>query len=325
MGMEVKTQQGKPNFYLFVQTQLKLGKNPSSISKEFSISKQKLNYYIRGLKAKGIIEKKGYGTWEVKTSPKDTRATPKLVRGHAFIWTVRLPQEIKGWNKRKEILTTNKIPFKEVGILKTTLRVLINNKKVWLGNSTLTIYEPHSFYGENAFESRKYAVISLLSCLHALESKFGINLKPYTFKPAREHYGLIKNDLAIQCNERGEKIHVKDDLEGEWLWIDDSLELGELETGGTKAPDRNIQVQRWWNDNKKHNFEVTPSFILNAINGVSSNQEMYNKNFESHVSSIQQLGNSAQANAKAVELLSDVILELKEEIKGLKNERNSAT
>lgn len=188
---------------------------------------------------------------------------------------------------------------------------MINNRKIWLGKKTITIYEPHSFYGINAVESRKYAVCSLIEQIEALEKKLQVNLYPYIFKPAREHYGIIKNDLAIQCNKNKEKIHIRDNLEGEWLWIDDSLSLGELENNSLL---RNMQVQTWWNDNKKHNFKVTPSFLLESINQVTQNQKMFNQNFESHVQSIKQLGNSADANAKAIELLSDVILSLKEKI-----------
>jgi len=90
---------------------------------------------------------------------------------------------------------------------------------------------------------------------------------------------------------------------------------GELETVGKKAFQTNIPMQKWWNDNKKHKFEVTPSLLLENINQVTQNQKMFNQNFESHVKSIKQLGNSADSNAKAIELLSDCILELKEELK----------
>jgi len=271
---ESKNLANKKNLYFTILNKLKQGTNLSKIKEDFSISKQKLNYYLNKLKKDGYIKNKGYGYYEVKDLGKDTinSHTQKLIRGHAFIWTIKLPQEIKGWDKRIEILEKNKIKFKLIGVLKTTPRIFINNKKIWLGNKTLTIFEPNSFYGNNAIQSRKYAVFKLLSTLEAFERKFNINIKPYTFKPAREHYGLIKNDLAIQCNKKGEKIHVRDDLEGEWLWIDNSESLGELETGGKKALTRNIQVQKWWNDNKKHNFQVTPTFLMESINKLTAIQ-----------------------------------------------------
>ena len=60
-----------------------------------------------------------------------------------------------------------------------------------------------------------------------------------------------------------------------------------------------------------------------AIQQVTQNQMMFNKNFESHVSSIKTLGSSAEANAKTVELLADVVLQLKEEIINLNKELRS--
>ena len=168
-----------------------------------------------------------------------------------------------------------------------TPRIFIKGKKIWLGKETIVIYETKSFYGKNAIQSRKYAVFELLSTLDKLSKELGISIgKPY-FKPTREHYGMIKNELARQCNKKGEKIIIRDDLDGEWLWIDDSEGmLGELETGGKGfTKDRaglNLDVQNWYNDHKRHNFKVTPSFILETINGVVQNQVVFDKNIKKH-------------------------------------------
>lgn len=266
------------DFYFTLIKLLKQGKNPSSISKQLNVSKQKINYYIRKLKNEGKLIKKGYGVWEVREVKsltfEHTNQKPKEIRGHAFIWSVQIPKKVN-WKER-----LGKESYKLIrGYIP---RIIINNCKIWLGKKSITVYEPHSFYGRNAIESNKYAVISLLEILGLLESKLGVKLRPYQFKPAREHYGIIKNDLAIQCNRQGEKIHVYDDLEGEWLWVDDSLSLGELETGGSKALNRNLQVQNWWNDHKKNNFEVTSTFILEAVKGVTQNQLMDAQNIIKH-------------------------------------------
>ena len=169
------------------------------------------------------------------------------------------------------------------------------------------MYEPHSFYGDNAIESRKYAVISFLEILDKLQLKLEVNLKPYVFKPAREHYGMIKNDLAVQCNRNKEKIYIRDNIDGEWLWIDDSLQIGELETGGEGvSKDRaglNLDVQKWWNDNKKHNFKVTPTFLMESIKEVTKNQMIFDANMSSHLEVLENIGKA--------------ITQLKEEIKKL--------
>lgn len=274
----------KVNLYLFVLNLLKQGKSPSKISKELNLSKQNLQYYLSLLKKKGIIEKKGYGVWEVKTFTSNTLDhNPKPIRGHAFIWTIKLPQETKDW---KERLNKLKIPYRLVR--GQTPRIFLGKKKVWLGKKTITLYEPNSFYGENAIQSRKYAVIGLLEDLRALERTLQYKLGNYVFSPSREHFALIKNDLAKQVNKEGEKIVVRD-YNGDWLWIDNSDGIGELETGNHNALVNNIGVQKWWNDMKETKFEWTPSVISNSIGSMLEvqknlieNQQMHSQNIIKH-------------------------------------------
>jgi hypothetical protein len=116
----------------------------------------------------------------------------------------------------------------------------------------------------------------------ALNNKLNLNLKPHNIYFQKEHYALIKNDLAIECNKKREKVHVSDEY-GEWLLIDDSLgQGGELENIGKKAFQTNIPMQRWWNDNKKHNFKVTPTFLMESISGLIQTQQMNADNIVKH-------------------------------------------
>jgi hypothetical protein len=292
---------------LSIVSLLKQGKNPSKISKELNLKKQTLQYYLTNLKKKGIIQKKGYGVWEVKDFNSNTlNHNPKPIRGHAFIWTIKLPSETKDW---KEHLDKLKISYRLVR--GQTPRIFLGKKKVWLGQKTITLYEPNSFYGSNAIESRKYAVYTLLEDLKKLERLLHIKLGKYIVSPAREHFALIKNDLAKQVNKEGEKIVVRD-YNGDWLWVDASDGIGELETGNHNALVNNVGVQKWWNDMKETKFEVTPKFILNSINQVTQNQMMFNQNFESHVEAIKTLGNSVQELTNQVKLLQEENKKLRE-------------
>jgi len=314
-----KKDTSKIDFYFTILELFKSGKTTLEISKKLKISKQKLYYHTKVLRNLGFLQKKGYLVWEVIRSKKidlehAIKWRSKKIRGHAFIWKIKLDRNYN-W---EDILKKRNIPYKLVRGY--TPRIFINNKKVWLGKESIIIYETKSFYGKDAIQSRKYAVFELLSTMNDFSIKLSIDIGKIYFKPTREHYGMIKNELARQCNQNNERIVVRDDLDGEWFWIDDSEGmLGEMETGGKGfTKDRaslNLDVQKWWNDNKKHNFKVTPTFLMESINKVTQNQAMFNQNFESHVKSIKQLGNSADSNAKAIELLSDCILELKEELK----------
>ncbi|GAI07020.1 unnamed protein product, partial [marine sediment metagenome] len=196
--MQVKEKGSNKSFYLTLLVLIEKGMNPTKICKELNLSKQNLNYYLRQLKKKGIIKKLGYGVWKIQsknlTSEHGVNSS-KNIRGHAFIWKIKLHQP-KDWIN---ILEKHKIKYK---LIRNCIpRIYFNNKKIWLGKESITIYEPNSYYGINAIESRKHAVFNLLETLEHIERTLKINLRPYTFTPAREHFALIKNDLANQCNK----------------------------------------------------------------------------------------------------------------------------
>lgn len=311
--MRCKKSTSKYNFYITLLELLNEGKTPFQISKQLNVSRQKIYYYTTVLKELGFVEKKGYGVWEVKRCKKeDLEYTlnwrDKKIRGHAFIWKIKSKEF--DW---KKLLEKKKIRYNLVRGY--TPRIIINGRKVWLGKKSITIFESKSFYGKHAIESRKYAVFELKSILDSLQSKLGINLGKYLFKPVREHYGIIKNELARQCNNRGEKIIVRDDLDGGWLWIDDSEGMeGELETGGRGVTkDRaalNMNVSNWWNDNKKHNFKVTPTFVLQNMNNLIEDRKFWAEHQKSHIKAIQTL-------SKSVSSLTKEVLKLKNERKRL--------
>jgi len=295
---EVNHLTSKKEVYLAILNLMSSGKRPTEIYKILKISKQNLYKYTTTLKELGFIEKKGYGVWEVKRSkPEDLEHAinwkDKKIRGHAFIWKVKS-------RKFDWIDILNKVKINYSLVRGYTPRIIIKDTKIWLAKDSIIIYDNRSFYGRNAIESRKYAVYGLKLILDLLQKELEINLGKYYFKPTREHYGMIKNELARQCNKEGEKIIVRDDLDGEWLWIDDSIGmLGELETGGKGfTKDRaglNLDVQNWYNDHKKHNFKVTPSFLIETLTKVAENQvnneiqvQQFTKQIKSHLRLIQE-------------------------------------
>ncbi len=279
----------KRNFYLPILGELKKSTNLKDIQEELSISKQNLNYYLRELKKKGFIYGKGNGWWELtEKGKKPTKYGIFLkkdsIRGHAYIWNVELPKEIKGWNKRLDIILKKKIHYKLVGAKETTPRIKALGRKVWLCNDHLRIFdtEKSSYYGNNAIESKRNAFLELLRIVSVIENKLGFIFKPFKFSVRKEHYALIKNDLAIDHNRKGIILRVSDKGR-EWLLVDDSLgEGGELENIGKKALSTNIPMQKWWNDQKDNKFKVTPSFILKTMNGIQQNQLIFDRNIVKH-------------------------------------------
>jgi len=258
-------------------SELKQGKNPAKISKKLNISKQLLQYHLRRLKKDGVIVKEGYGIWkvlkEVKSKPKAYK-NQKQIRGHAFNWNVTFKHNID-WKKRLEKTHTK---YQLVGALKTTPRVIFNGKKIWFTKSGLIIYEPSSFFAESSFTSKGLAVYELDKTIKMLGRHLKIDLSTFWFTTSREHYGQVENILAKQYNDKGEKLHIRHDGKL-WLWADDSHSLSELETND---PIVSRQVQNWWNDHKKNNFEVTPSFTLEVVNKIAQNQMIFDRNIKKH-------------------------------------------
>jgi len=303
--------------FLLVQIlkEFKLGSSPSKISKKLSISKQNLNYYVGKLKKLGCIEKKGYGVWEYirplkevkslttrqydrKPSKSFTSPKKKEIRGHAFIWKIEFVEPfdwfmiIRHYRKRK--LTFNLMKHNKI------LRTIFNNRKIWLGKKGITIYEPIDFIGRSSFEVKGRAVFEMDLLIRNFLKELGLRFRPYRFTTSREHYGIIRNELARQYNDRKEKMHIRSEDGTVWMWIDDSKGLGELEN---KEPNINRQVQNFWNDHKNHKFEVDASFILNGFDKLTGNLNYHAENMKSHVDAIKILGKSVQELTERVKEL----------------------
>ena len=248
------------------------GKTTKEICKENKLSKQKLQYYLDNLKKDGAIKKIGYGVWQTS---KDRVAN--LCRGHGFMWYIKLPHEIKEWDKQLEKKGIN---YKRIN-RGFTYQIYFKDNKIWLSKNSLIIYDIHSYFGSNAIESRKYSFFELKSILNGLELKLGINLRTkegnFMVRPARQHYSLIKNCLAIQCNKEGKKINVYNE-KGIWFTIDNSFNLDEAETIHPKtALTDSLGIQKYFNEHKETKFEITPKFILNSFNQMIAIQLETNK------------------------------------------------
>jgi hypothetical protein len=277
-----------------VLTEIKKGLSPAQICKKYNIPKQTLQYSVSKLKKLGCAEKVSYGIWRyIKEVPKEPKGrgkryeTSKQIRGHAFIWKIRFIQNNINWRKR---LVRYNIPYSNICNGKVE-RIIFKGRKIWLSKKGITIYEPLDFLGSSAIQTKGKAVWELDQLIKSLGKKLNLNLNFYKFTTSREHYGLIKNELAKQYNNKGEKLYVRGEDGSVWLWIDNSHSLHELEN---KEPILSKKIQDWYNDHKKHNFEVTPSFVLQAINQNTQNLNSYAIHLKSHVKSIKTLGKSVQ-------------------------------
>lgn len=222
------------------------------------------------------------------------------IRGHAFIWKVRFFPKKIDWIRRLE---KYKIPYKLI-LNDKVARIIFKNRKIWLSKKGIVIYEPIDYFGKSSFETKGKAVFEMDKIIKGLGRKLQINLDNYEFTTSREHYGIIKNELAKQYNDRGEKLYIKSKEGSVWLWIDNSLSLNEIENNEVKI---NRKIQEWYNDNKKHNFEVTPTFVLNQLSENNRQLLAYAEQNKEHLNLIQEYRKESVENRKFLNELLKIL------------------
>lgn len=320
---------------LSILSYLAAGFNPAKIAAKMNVSAGTIQYHLSILKRQGIIRKVGYGTWEILKPPESEKKTtarspyvgiPKpppsrgslavvpavltqsqltrfqqdAVRTHAITTTWQVPRGLRNWDNphRTQYLDSHNIPHIQLGIAGGGQRSIVKDRKVWLLNKVLIIYDKASYFAQTALEGKNTALALHLRIIKHVERLLHTSFligSDYKFKVSRQHYALIHNALAQQYNEAGEKLEVRTG-KGLWLLIDNSNNIHELEgvhprTGMTDTQ----KTQAFFNGLKdipatQGAPSYTPGFVLKAIAGVTANQTAFAENIESHISAIQDLG-----------------------------------
>jgi len=319
-SQELKKQDTTPNFNLTVLQRLRDGLRPVQIARELKLSQSALQYHLNQLKAAGLITKIGYGCWEVITNSQelkkqDTERTkktnqvtldkalklkylglPDSVRGHSFVFTLRVPENLTNWRtaKREDYLTHHGIGFELLRIPGGGERLWLEGRKIWLTNKSIIIYERDSYFAETAGEARKHALFSFIALIKKLERVLNADFthklgKEYQFKVSRQHYALVKNALAEQYDSEGKQLFVRLPDTGKlWFIIDNSFNLHEAETiAADSAVGDNHIVQNFFNSLKAH--PITASEVLELVHGIATNQMIFDRNMQSHIEAIKAL------------------------------------
>src|SRR3989338_2100331 len=325
---EVQNQLGSSNLNLFIYNQLKVGLRPSKICKQFELKKTTIQYHLSMLKQAGLIEKVGYGVWEIlkefdeKEVQKTTKVTSRQlrgdlnlfkqdkVRGHAFQFKINLP-ELRNWRNREKLFLKKDIKFEPliIGGINRGQKLEFKGRKIWLTNKSIVIYEKSSYLADTSKESQERAIQDMLALMKSLEKHLQANFKTgryYKFKVSRQHYSLVKNALAQQYDKEGNKLQVFNE-DGLWFLIDNSYNLHEAETVHPKTSvDDNKKVQDYFNGVKKLE-DYTPQFVVNSMQGIQNNQLVFAENMKYHIKAIQDVGNATQMLKEEVINLRKVI------------------
>lgn len=328
ISKEVQNQLRSSNLNLFVYNQLKAGLRPSRICEQFGLKKTTVQYHLSMLKQAGLIEKVGYGVWEIikefneKEVQKTTKVTSRQlganlnlfkqdrVRGHAFQFKINLP-ELRNWENREKLFLKKDIKFEPllIGGINRGQKLEFKGRKIWLTDKSIIIYEKSSYLADTSKESQERAIQDMLALMKSLEKHLQANFKTgryYKFKVSRQHYSLVKNALAQQYDKEGNKLQVYNE-DGLWFLIDNSFNLHEAETVHPKTSvDDNKKVQDYFNGVKKlENY--TPQFVVNSMQGIQNNQLVFAENMKSHIKAIQDVGNATQMLKEEVIHLRKVI------------------
>jgi len=315
-----KSSVGKDVYFSIINA-IRNGIYPSRLASKLNVKRQALTRYIRRLKIDGIIIKKGYGTWEIneqkyneflqskdvnKSSAvaiKDCKSmftSGKRIRGHGFQITVRIPR-IRGWEKRREYLEREKIKnpslsYELIGSNWDGERIIVQGHKVWLTPISIIIYAPEwkSWFAKISKDSQSHAIYDLLQIIKKTETLLKVSFeknKKYEWKVSRQHYGIIKNALAVQYDKTGKKMYCYAER-GLIYVIDNSHNLHEFEG---MHPDTAVQdtqiVDNFFVSLSQH--PITPEQILNTFQIIAQNQKteqekwsFYAENIGSHTKAI---------------------------------------
>lgn len=268
-----KRQQGTI-LYLTIYDYIKQHKKlPSHLMK-----KQALNYYVNTLKRAVLIEKTGYGTWNVKgkysydlikkvlrsTSKTLMLATPNAssIRGHGFTVKLKLGT-IKNWHLREQYLIQKGLKFKILSSIGGGQLLYYLGKKIKLYKNCIMIYDSKSYLSDTAANSRSYALYYIQEYIHKLEILLNVKLsinKKYKITIDRQHYAKLNDMLARQYRKDGQRLYVRNNNGEIWLIADHSLNIDELETVHNKSAvsDMDDVIKPFLND-LKENRPILPS------------------------------------------------------------------
>lgn len=306
MSKEVQKKRYNTNLKLSIFLLLKKQYTPKQICSKFNLKMNALSYYLKQLKESGSIKKLGYGVWEaleyqtkevqkikvgnLKTHT-DLKFSKKDNRGHAFAFKIQIPR-LYNWINREKYLKKKKIDYKVIN-KGYTHRIMFRDCKTWLNEKSIVVYFPQglSFFGKTAQDSEDRALYEMIDIMKGLENLFNVSFrinKQYKIRCFRKHQANIKNALARMYNDNNRKLTIYNE-DGQWLLIDDSFSLEELETIGSKGKndatkDMDNVIKPFFNSLKEKPFTAYDfESLFKLTNKHAENQEMYAENIKLHL------------------------------------------
>ena len=293
------------------------GLRTKTLIKLINIKQRTLYKKLNLLRQKGLIENI-FPIWKIVNGQSEYVQTliesDNIFELHNLSYVLKLIKVPDWWNKRKPRLMKLKgWQFSNHNFGKNNSnpyqQIINENFVIQTYPEAITIISRKRYYSNNPYETITQAIGDVLDIIDYLKERFKFDLFPSGFQGLEirnNDFNRLKDHLAEHCKKDGRRFLVELDKNRK-VWVDYSEPFGKE----ANYPEGQEILEK-----------VTKDFLLNkpllnselqmAIQQVTSNQIMFNQNFESHVQSIKQLGNSAQANSKSTELLAETIKEMKE-------------
>jgi len=226
-------------------------------------SKRAINFIINNLKKKGVIN----GISENLPGGGPTPSSGKKLRLHAQEFNIKI---IYKGSRYKSMFNAGKI-------------LRIDDNTIRLYENVIEVYSGKSFFGDDVgmitSDSFEYWNRFFVRLEHELKVVI-LKERKQNIRMVNAHYAEVGNELAVNCNERGEKIHVFTRDDGKlWFVIDNSFNLHEAETvhPETAGKDMRDVVMKVFNE-YRDGEALLPKEVTSALLNLTRLQEVQVRN-----------------------------------------------
>lgn len=244
--------------------------NPHSISKRLNIARPTVIQHLEELEKMGLVEfekengrrkyaspfkisdkgkhliEKSVGfpakssrVVQTKRGTSKQKYSPDDINGHAFVFTLVIPKDLKEWKRRREILEKRGISYEPLTHFFNSEgeKLIVNARKIHFTGKSIIIYESAEYISKLSKQSQSKAIYHFEVFLRIFERMLGMNLKhslgnrqAYKYRVSRQHYALIQNSLAKQYNAEKKKLEVYNGR-GQMMYLIDNSPTERLKTG----------------------------------------------------------------------------------------------
>lgn len=263
-----------------------LNKSSKTIYKSFSIYKKKgwINQ-DRSLTSEGLRK--------VELAISTIKKVENTIRLHNLVFLVNIPRP----TKINKLLELKNISYKTIDMgTWDAKQIIIDNRKIWI-NPKKIIFYMDNYYGNTPLEAFTEALNELKQLVLRIQQLLNIKLiynNSIDFSISRQHYALIKNQLAKQYNKEKKKLFVYDSENRLRLLIDkspvDGIRIDEFEAVDKELSMEDAdKVQPYFKDvlEKEHYKPSETKEMLDILVRenlkLATNFTAYNENIKKHL------------------------------------------